>query len=180
MAGQQTRGSRRPTGASGGSDRADARRRLREGNADPATERRRTQRVSDQARARAHAAGRRGDDPAEFQTDDELFGYYQDGQRLAKTERRGARRDQLAGNVRGQAAAGAGKAGSIANDGAGFLLGLFAYALVANFLRNGAAGSRGWLAAKFLNRPMGAASAKPNAPAKPAGPDARAGVKGSV
>jgi hypothetical protein len=38
-------------------------------------------------------------------------------------------------------------------DGAGFLLGLFLYALVLNTIRYGPAGPRAWLAAKFLNKP---------------------------
>lgn len=38
-------------------------------------------------------------------------------------------------------------------DGSGFALGLVLYALGVNYLRHGPAGVRGWMAAKFLNRP---------------------------
>ncbi len=62
--------------------------------------------------------------------------------------------------------------GSGVQEGAGFLLGLFLYALFINYLRAGPAGVRGWLAAKFLNKPVGAptsSTAKPTAAAAPAG-----------
>jgi len=38
-------------------------------------------------------------------------------------------------------------------DGAGFLLGLFLYALALNTVRFGPAGAKAWLSAKFLNKP---------------------------
>ena len=41
----------------------------------------------------------------------------------------------------------------LSSDGSGFLLGLFVYALGLAYLRYGAAGVKGWLAAKFLNNP---------------------------
>ncbi|MBM7510041.1 hypothetical protein JOE61_003855 [Nocardioides salarius] len=40
-----------------------------------------------------------------------------------------------------------------ANDGAGFLGGLFLYVLALNYLRYGKEGVTGWLGAKFVNRP---------------------------
>lgn len=40
-----------------------------------------------------------------------------------------------------------------ATDGAGFLGGLFLYVLALNYLRHGPDGVKGWLAAKFVNRP---------------------------
>ena len=40
-----------------------------------------------------------------------------------------------------------------ASDGAGFLGGLFLYVLVLNYLRYGREGVKGWLGAKFVNRP---------------------------
>lgn len=40
-----------------------------------------------------------------------------------------------------------------ANDGAGFLGGLLLYVLALNYLRYGKDGVKGWLAAKFVNRP---------------------------
>lgn len=153
--GQQTRGSRRAGQADTSSGR------------ETSTERRQRQRAArerDEPFQAAYEAGRRGDDPAEFQTDDRLWATYQDGQSAARQEARGQRREQLTSS------AGA-KAGSLANDGAGFLLGLFAYALLANYLRNGVPGVKGWLAAKFLNRPMDSSGASaPTKPARPSGP----------
>lgn len=68
-------------------------------------------------------------------------------------------------------------------DGAGLLLGVFAWALILNFVRGGPAQARGWLAAKFLNKPYQVAktfgsesipAARPSAPsvipAHPAAP----------
>ena len=63
------------------------------------------------------------------------------------------------------------------DDGAGLLLGLFAYALAHAFLVAGPAGAKAWLAAKFLNRtgPAGsyAATPHPDYPINPSsdGPD---------
>lgn len=53
----------------------------------------------------------------------------------------------------------------IPSDGGGLILGLILYALGYNFLAGGAPQARGWLAAKFLNRPYGAA---PEGTAQPA------------
>lgn len=159
MAGLQTRGSRTAGKANTGDSSelpSDARARRSAAN------------QRDAPLERAYNAGRRGDDPAEYQTSDELYGYYQDGAKAAKAEGRQARGDQL----RGQAA---GKAGSAASDGAGFLLGLIGYALLANYLRGGRSAVRAWLAAKFLNRTHDTAGvARPNQPtpntAQPAQP----------
>lgn len=54
------------------------------------------------------------------------------------------------------------------NDGAGFLLGLIGYALFINFLRGGPEQVRGWLSAKFLNRPYGQAPSGLHLPGTPA------------
>jgi hypothetical protein len=43
----------------------------------------------------------------------------------------------------------------IPSDAGGFLLGLIGYALLWNFIQGGNAQARGWLAAKFLNKPWG-------------------------
>ncbi len=57
------------------------------------------------------------------------------------------------------------------DDGAGLLLGLFAYALAHAYLVGGPAGAKAWLAAKFLNRtsPAGtyAATTHPDYPVNP-------------
>jgi hypothetical protein len=120
----------------------------------------------DEPLKRAYEAGRRGDDPAEFQTSDDLFAVYEDGQRAAKDDKRGERREEL----RGKAGA---KAGSVASDGAGFVLGLLAYAVLANYLRGGVPAVKAWFAAKFLNNVAGQATAqKPATPATPGQPEA--------
>jgi hypothetical protein len=41
---------------------------------------------------------------------------------------------------------------SVADDGAGFLLGIFAWALTLAYLRGGPTGARNWLRAKFVNK----------------------------
>ncbi|MFL6144534.1 MAG: hypothetical protein ACJ72N_22060 [Labedaea sp.] len=63
--------------------------------------------------------------------------------------------------------------GSPAEEGAGVLLGLLAYALLLAYIRYGPDGVRGWLAAKFLNRPYGPAlrdAPPPPFPTKPSSP----------
>src|SRR5437899_3701853 len=45
-----------------------------------------------------------------------------------------------------------------ASDGAGFLLGVFAWAIVLNFLRGGPGGVTKWLRAKFFGEAAGASS----------------------
>lgn len=49
--------------------------------------------------------------------------------------------------------------GSAAEEGAGVLLGLVLYALLLSYVRYGPDGVRGWVAAKFLNKPYGPAVA---------------------
>jgi hypothetical protein len=56
------------------------------------------------------------------------------------------------------------------HDGAGFLLGLFLYAMALNYIRGGAPATRGWLGAKFLNKPY-TGELETLAPATPARPD---------
>lgn len=41
-----------------------------------------------------------------------------------------------------------------AGDASGFAFGLIAYALFINYIRYGPAGVRGWIAAKFINKPL--------------------------
>jgi hypothetical protein len=60
---------------------------------------------------------------------------------------------------------------SVTEDGAGFLVGALAYALILNYLRYGWPGVTGWLSAKFINKvtlgktaaPTGGVSLVPNA-----------------
>lgn len=151
MPGQQTRGRRYDIDTGGKPTATDERNRHRE--------RRKAAKERDAPYEAAYEAGRRGDDPAEYQTSDQLWATYQDGQQAAKAEQRQGRRDSRREHLGGQLAAGGAKASSVANDGAGVLLGFVAYALLVNWLRHGPAGTKGWLAAKFLNRP--AALAKP-------------------
>lgn len=155
MPGQQTRGSRTAGKALGDGQELASDRRARRAAAAG----------RDAPLEAAYNAGRRGDDPAEYQSSDELWSYYQDGARAAKAEQRSARVDKL----QGQAGA---KAGTVANDGAGFLLGLLAYALMANYLRGGTPAVRAWLAAKFLNRAGSAGTPVAATPPRPAQPTA--------
>jgi len=53
------------------------------------------------------------------------------------------------------------------SDASGFLLGLVGFALFRSYLAGGWDGVRGWLAAKFLNRPAPTARATPLTPASP-------------
>jgi hypothetical protein len=57
-----------------------------------------------------------------------------------------------------------------ADDGAGFLLGVLAWTLTLNYLRGGLPQAKGWLAAKFLNRPFTGTVAAPLKPTRPAAP----------
>lgn len=55
--------------------------------------------------------------------------------------------------------------------GAGFLLGLIAWAIVINLLRGGPAQAKGWILAKLINKPYGGkAGSNVQAPARPEGP----------
>ncbi|MCU1449333.1 MAG: hypothetical protein JWP02_1503 [Acidimicrobiales bacterium] len=51
--------------------------------------------------------------------------------------------------------------GTVVEEGAGFLLGLVLYALVLSYIKYGPDGVRGWLAAKFFNRPYNPPGAAP-------------------
>lgn len=51
--------------------------------------------------------------------------------------------------------------GGLVNDGAGVILGAVAWALILNWLRYGTRGARGWISAKFINKPMGGPGGKP-------------------
>lgn len=155
MAGLQTRGSR----YSGKADRTSGERESDK------RERRARDRESSAPFEAAYNAGLRGDDPAEFQTDDRLAGAYEDGAKAAKGQARQDRTDKVRGDV-------GAKAGSMANDGAGFVLGLIGYAILVNYLRAGVPGVRAWTAAKFLNRTSGAGKAVAATPSQPSAPAA--------
>lgn len=162
MAGQQTRGPRPSRFVDNGGEPT---------TRDIADDRRR-RRARDEPIERAHRAGYTGGDRAEFETSDELAQHYDDGAALRAQENKLAGRDARNANLRSTAGAGAAKAGSVANDGAGILLGMFAYALLVNYLAGGVAGTRAWLSAKFLNRPNGHAAVprQPTTAAAPSGP----------
>lgn len=82
-----------------------------------------------------------------------------EGKRAAREERSRARHP--AGGTRSTAGKAAGRivdrqqrrAVGIAADGAGFVLGLLAWALVLSYLRGGTPAVQGWLKAKFINEP---------------------------
>lgn len=151
--GQQTRGSR----TAGKVDTGDGTERPTDARA-----RRSAAKGRDAPLEAAYRAGYRGDDRQEAiiggaGTSDysagELEAYYDDGAAAKAGEDRAGRRGARGDALRGQLSTVGARGGSIANDGAGFLLGLFAYALLANYLRFGVPGVKGWLAAKFINRP---------------------------
>lgn len=149
MAGAQTRRSH-----GGRADRIDR----GAGDADDA----RRRRDRDEPIERAYKAGYSGGDRAEHETSDELAQHYDDGAQARKDEDRAAARQARADQVKG-------KGLDVAQNGAGFILGLFAYALLVNYLAGGVKGSRAWLAAKFLNR-TSTEAAKPRSPIKPSAP----------
>lgn len=108
--------------------------------------------------------GRRARGPAQVHSDPELQGYYEQGHHDHVRE---ARRDAVAQRVGPPATKAFGSAKSAGGNGAGFILGLVAYALVRNFLTGGWAGDRAWLAAKFLNKVESPVVTKPTKPTKP-------------
>jgi hypothetical protein len=72
-----------------------------------------------------------------------------------RAENRSAGRSSAADTARSAAGSVAGVRGpGLVNDGAGFVLGLILYALVLNYVQGGPSQARGWIAAKFLNRPF--------------------------
>jgi hypothetical protein len=152
-----TRARRHDRPADSGPERpSDARRRRRE-----AKER-------DQPLAAAYEAGRSGgprpDDP-------ELAGYYDDGAKETKQRRKAEEVDAAKPTATGPAL---GKTGArLADDGAGFFVGMFAYAVLVNYLRGGVPGAKAWLAAKFLNRVGGAGETAPtrSTPLMPSAPN---------
>lgn len=57
------------------------------------------------------------------------------------------------------------------DEGAGFLLGLFAWTIALNYLRGGLPQAKGWIAAKFINKPYeGGTAMAPLRPSRPAQP----------
>lgn len=116
--------------------------------------------------------GRRTRGPAQVHADPELQGYYEQGHGDTVRE---ARRE----SVRQTVAPAASSAKGLGDNGAGFVLGLVAYALLRNFLTGGWSGVNAWLAAKFVNKTSPAAAptvngvpkgAKPAGPQQPLGP----------
>lgn len=97
------------------------------------------------ARARAQAKGAfRRQRPDVGEPTGELQDLYDQGFRSGIRE---ARRERVAGPVT--------SAGELVDDGAGVLLGAIGWALVLAYINyNGWAGVRGWIAAKFINRPL--------------------------
>lgn len=58
--------------------------------------------------------------------------------------------------------------GNKATNGAGFVAGLVLYAILLNLIRNGPAGAKAWLAAKFLNETGSAPASSTSTPSAPA------------
>lgn len=161
MAGAQTRGTRGgradTTGGATTRDLADQRRARRD---------------RDAPHEAAWKAGYSGGDRGDFETDDRLADQYDAGAAFRSDEDRRQARGARVQQLRSGPVA---SAGGAANQGAGILLGLFAYALLVNYLQGGVKGTKAWLSAKFLNRPTGGA-AKPRTPIKAATPTANTAV----
>jgi hypothetical protein len=107
---------------------------------------------ADRLRQDAYEAGRAG-----TPYDESIFGSVEGAQDAytvgvdeARGERRQQSRDQLAGA--GRRVAGL-RGPDWVNQGAGFVLGMLVYALALNYVQGGPDQARGWLAAKFLNKP---------------------------
>lgn len=96
---------------------------------------------------------------------------------LGESERRAGRAERTPARSRGSRTASTGQrllqgardsvAGGFVEEGAGLLLGLLAWALVLAYFRGGPAAVKGWLAAKFLNKPYKPATSTPAAPGLP-------------
>lgn len=109
------------------------------------------------AKRRVQETGRvRGHSPAQVHADPEHQEIYESGFGDELGDQRRQRREKRVAPV-------AKRASGAAHDGAGVLLGMFAYALFLAYVKGGWSGVTGWLGAKFLNK-TNAASAIPPAP----------------
>lgn len=120
---------------------------------------------------RAYEAGEAGEPiPSDLAGDPDLEDVYRSA--VEDTRRGGAGASSSSPSPgRGSGSArSTGRPTRLANDGAGFLLGLFAYALLHNYLRGGVPQAKAWLSAKFLNRVTPGNIAAPVAPATPSRP----------
>lgn len=110
-------------------------------------------------------AANSGADPAELQT------IYNDEATRADTE--AATQAPATASHGSPGLFSGGSSTGLVQNGAGAILGLIAFALARAFLKGGTAEARGWIAAKFLNRPYtGAAPPPPAAAGKAATPTA--------
>jgi len=85
-----------------------------------------------------------------------------------RQERRAPRRSGRGTVLHDQARAS--RAGAWVEEGSGFLVGMLLWALVLAYFRGGPAEVKGWLAAKFINRPYHGPTATPLTPAPPSPP----------
>jgi hypothetical protein len=117
-------------------------------------------RAQDRAYQQAYTMGQAGEppDPSWDQPTQDAYDSGVDEAATQRREERGDRARQTAGTIARPGG------GDLVNDGAGFLLGLIVYALVINYLRGGTAQARGWIAAKFINKPRAAKRATGPAP----------------
>jgi hypothetical protein len=114
-------------------------------------------RKQDRAYRQAYTMGQAGE-PPDPTWDQATRDAYDQGVDDAARQRREERGDRAGQRTSGRPGGGAGS--DLVNDGAGFLLGLFVYALVLNYLRGGPDRVKGWLAAKFINKPWAAKRAR--------------------
>lgn len=103
--------------------------------------------------------GRPARGPAQVHADPELQDIYEQGHRQTVSD---ARRTAVRTKVGGAVAPAASSAKSVGENGAGFILGLIAFALFRNYLQGGWTGVNQWLAAKFVNK-----TTQPATPQKP-------------
>ena len=104
-------------------------------------------RNADRERTRAYESGKRGEDPTHDPSDEQANQAYESGLAEHRAEKASTRRQAAIGPAKEHAV-------NIAQEGAGFLLGMGTYALVLAFLNHGWPGVWGWLSAKFVNKPM--------------------------
>lgn len=120
---------------------------------------------------RAYEAGEAGEPiPEDLAGDPDLEAVHASGAEDARRQSAGSSASTPS-TARGSGSGrGPGRGTRLANDGAGFLLGLVGYALLHNYLRGGVPQAKAWLSAKFLNRVATSDIAPPVAPATPARP----------
>lgn len=135
---------------------------------------RRELKARDREHQRAYQSGKRGGQREEFDGDEDLQATFDQGASETnddrRSERRTARRARVSKTFAKPLRAAERQGVDVVSDGAGLLLGMVAYALLINYLKGGAPQVRGWLAAKFINKPYTVPSSGPGSVITPAAP----------